>query len=171
VLDEFDKFATFDEAWEYIKKLPKKDVLSQATIEAIVNRGVLIRNILLYLQTSHQPINLPVSIYTQSLHETESDYLFYLLLNLIISCPVFKISSYCNLRLYDLLESKEFVVDEQHQQFVLDRIDKIKAGMLHKLTTKLKLAIQQSYFLERAKNHIKAQQLDDAAIIINDFKL
>jgi hypothetical protein len=75
-------------------------------------------------------------IYTKDLYENEGDYLFYFLMNMIDSCCVCKGLPLIVIRniwfhLKSLIDEKNIKVSHAHKQFTAERLDKIRAEIVH----------------------------------------
>jgi hypothetical protein len=168
----FDNFCSFGKAAGYIEDWirTKKNNPTEFTndLPAIIDRAKLIRRVLLYvrslkptvkgnikpdIETEQEVKNVHKLIYTSDLYPTEGDYLFYFLLNLIESCcarvevPLLVIRIAWN-QLKNLVEDDKVKLTPIHQKFAVERLDKIRAEVVHEFYKHLKLSslVSPSYF-------------------------
>ena len=75
-------------------------------------------------------------IYTKDLYDNEGDYLFYVLMSMIESCCVCKGLPLILIRntwfhLKSLIDEENIKVSHAHKQFTAERLDKIRAEIVH----------------------------------------
>lgn len=194
-VEPFDNFCSFPKAAGYIEDWirTKKNNATDFTndLPAILDRAKLIRRVLLHIRAQNPELgqfkadldecevkNVQKLIYTSDLCGSEEDYLFYFILNLIESCcvrpevPLIVIRIAWN-HLKSLIDEEKIKITNLHKKFALERIDKIRAEIVHEFYKHMQLQneVAPDYFEKLIVNHIENNRFGEAATLIIKFNL
>lgn len=187
----FGKAAGFIEDWIRTKKNNATDFTND--LPAILERAKQIRKVLTFVrsqnpsgsgdlkpdvETESEVKNMNKLIYTSQLCENEGDYLFFFLLNLIESCcarpevPLIVIRIAWN-QLKLLIDEDKIKIKLEHQQFAIERLDKIRTEIVHEFYKHLQLQnhVSTDYFEELVRVHIENTRFAEASNLIIRFNL
>ena len=153
----YPKAASFIEDWIRTKKNNPTDFAND--FPAVLNRGVLIRKILLHMRkeeggalvkdSNGAILNPEVRqvhqlIFTKELYETEDDYVFYFTIDLLEACsirynvPVLVIRIALN-HLGFMIQDGAVTIKPEHQKYAMDKLGAIRSEVIHDYVKHLKL--------------------------------
>jgi hypothetical protein len=196
-VNPFDTFPSFAKAAGYIEDWirTKKNNPTDFTndLPAILERAKLVRKVLVYIRQQNPEGNalhkadvdmesevkgVHKLIYTKDLYENEGDYLYYFLINMMESCcvrnevPLVVIRIMWN-HLKSLIDEEKIKVALAHRQFATERLDKIRAEIVHEFHRHLQLEvlIPPDYFEKLIQVHIDNSRFAEATTLIIKFDL
>jgi len=196
-VEPFDNFCSFAKAAGYIEDWirTKKHNATDFTndLPAILERGKLVRKVLVHIRKQNPEIpthlkddveiesevkNVSKLIYTKDLYETEADYLYYFLMNLVECCsvrpevPLVVIRIAWN-HLKSLIDDEKIIINKEQQKFAIERLDKIRADIVHEVYKHMQLQalVAPDFFEKLIEAHIENSRLAEASTLIIKFNL
>jgi len=181
------KAASFIEDWIRTKKNNPTDFAND--YPAVINRGLLIRKILLYLRKDTGGLPLKDAngailhpetrqvhqlIFTRELYASEDDYLFFFTINLLEACsirynvPVLVIRIALN-HLGFMIADGVVTIQPHHKKFALEKLSSIRSELIHDYVKHLKLQVSSDYFENLTQKFLDMQRYVDAANCIVRF--
>ena len=187
----FAKAAGYIEDWIRTKKNNSTDFTND--LPAIIERAKQVRKVLVYIRQQNpegrSDLKADVDmesevkgvhklIYTKDLYDNEGDYLYYFLLNLMESCcvrnevPLIVIRITWN-HLKSLIDEEKIKLTPAHKQFAVERLDKIRAEIVHEFHKHLQLEalVSADYFEKLITAHLDNLRYAEATTLIIKFDL
>ncbi len=160
---------------------------------ALVERGKNIRAIIMHLRTdptNGQPkiftnvegtplypevVNLHNLIFTQDFQDSEEDYVFHFIINLLEQCctspklPMIVIRNIWH-HLKQLVDNEKIKLTEKQKIYAHGKIEKIRVGILFEFVKHLRIEnISQNYFENLARFYLEKALYPEASTLIVDF--
>lgn len=190
-MKHFDTFVTYSKAAGFVEdwiRTKKNNPTDFATdFPAVVNRGVLVRKILLHLRKDKEPRRdkqgyildpevkgVNQMIFTRELYPSQYDYIVYFTCQLIEQAsmrqaiPVLCIRVAIN-HIAFMVRSRELQLTEEHKNFAMDKLKNVRPEVIHDYVKAFKLTVNDKYFENLTKMYLEQGRYVDACTCIVKF--